>query len=397
MTPQTPPGWYPDPGHSGEGPRGERWWDGTAWTERTRQAAPAQPADTAPAAGTPAEAPPGGRGAQDQDGAAQDAAAAQNTAAAQAPPVPPGPYGTQPPYPPYAPYGASGPYGAPLPGTPGPYGGYGPYGTPPAPQRKRGRWIAGISVGVVLLAVLGVGSYALVAGDDGDDAKSPAASAPREQRGETPSAPPRQRGEGGGSGGSEEGNGGGGTVRSGTVPDLVNGLRIPVPKGWEGQSVSTGASVNAGSYACPVPDPTAGDEDSCVHGGVQSVPAVALGITSGTAEQVAKADIEKNAEDSYGGGAYGDITSHSVDEAKSVKIAGSEGYLVRWKVVTSKGPDGYAETVAFLSPTTKQMVVLRVGLDISDDAPKLSVLDTLLTGIKAGAAGASGGGAGENA
>ncbi|SCD34118.1 Protein of unknown function, partial [Streptomyces sp. SolWspMP-sol7th] len=29
MTPQTPPGWYPDPGHSGEGPRGERWWDGT--------------------------------------------------------------------------------------------------------------------------------------------------------------------------------------------------------------------------------------------------------------------------------------------------------------------------------------------------------------------------------
>ncbi|NEA42687.1 hypothetical protein, partial [Streptomyces sp. SID11385] len=226
---------------------------------------------------------------------------------------------------------------------------------------------------------------------------SPAASAPREPgapRGEDPSTAPRQRG---GGGGGDEGSGGSGTVRSGTVPDLVNGLRIPVPKGWEGQSLTTGASVDAGTYACPVPDPSAGDEDSCVHGGIQSVPAAALGITAKTAEEIAKADIAKNAEDSYGGGAYGDITSHSVDTAKAVKIAGSEGYLVRWKVVTSKGPDGYAETVAFPSPTTKQMVVLRVGLDISDDAPKLSVLDELLDGIKAGEAATSGGGTGENA
>ncbi|MEW2348103.1 DUF2510 domain-containing protein [Streptomyces sp. NPDC006684] len=422
MTPQTPPGWYPDPGHSGEGPRGERWWDGTAWTDRTRQAAPAEPPGTAPA-GIPADAPSESRDPRDpaatrdpatplDTSAPQDASAPQDPASAQAPtaqaasaqaPSAPGPsapqspYGPQPPYPPAAPYGASGPYGAPQPGVPGPYGGYGPYGMPPAPRRGRGRWIAGISVGVVLLAVLGVGSWALVAGDDAD-AKSPAASAPREPGapgGGKPSTPPRQRGEGGG---GDEGRGGGsGTVRSGTVPDLVNGLRIPVPKGWEGQSLTTGASVNAGSYACPVPDPSAGDEDSCVHGGVQSVPAVALGITAKTAEEIAKADIAKNAEDSYGGGAYGDITSHSVDAAKPVRIAGSEGYLVRWKVVTSKGPDGYAESVAFPSPTTKQMVVLRVGLDISDDAPKLSVLDGLLDGIKAGEAGTAGGGTGENA
>ncbi|EFG64324.1 membrane protein [Streptomyces sp. SPB074] len=252
-------------------------------------------------------------------------------------------------------------------------------------------------MGVVLLAVLGVGSYALFAGDDGDGSKSPAAAAPREPgapRGQTPSAPPRQRGEGGGDG---EGEGQGGTVRSGSVPDLVNGLRIPVPKGWEGQSVSTGASVNAGSYACPVPDPAAGDEDSCVHGGIQSVPAAALGLSAKTPEEIAKADIAKNAEDSYGGGAYGEITSHRVDAAKAVKVAGAEGYLVRWKVVTSKGPDGYAETVAFPSPTTKQLVVLRAGLDIADDAPKLSVLDELLAGIEAGRAGAPGGGTGQNA
>ncbi|MGI5378529.1 DUF2510 domain-containing protein [Streptomyces sp. CA-251387] len=32
-----PPGWYPDPGQTSEGPLLERWWDGTAWTEHRRQ------------------------------------------------------------------------------------------------------------------------------------------------------------------------------------------------------------------------------------------------------------------------------------------------------------------------------------------------------------------------
>ncbi|WP_425583603.1 DUF2510 domain-containing protein, partial [Streptomyces macrosporus] len=32
----TPPGWYPDPGHTGPGPAPDRWWDGSAWTEHTR-------------------------------------------------------------------------------------------------------------------------------------------------------------------------------------------------------------------------------------------------------------------------------------------------------------------------------------------------------------------------
>ncbi|WP_327330416.1 DUF2510 domain-containing protein [Streptomyces sp. NBC_01208] len=32
----TPPGWHPDPGHSGIGPAQERWWNGTHWTDQLR-------------------------------------------------------------------------------------------------------------------------------------------------------------------------------------------------------------------------------------------------------------------------------------------------------------------------------------------------------------------------
>ncbi|MGW2913549.1 DUF2510 domain-containing protein, partial [Streptomyces asoensis] len=38
MTQVTPPGWYPDPGQTSDGPATERWWDGKAWTDQTRAA-----------------------------------------------------------------------------------------------------------------------------------------------------------------------------------------------------------------------------------------------------------------------------------------------------------------------------------------------------------------------
>ncbi|MFD7511945.1 DUF2510 domain-containing protein [Streptomyces sp. NPDC059853] len=54
------PGWFPDPGHAGDGPAPERWWDGTAWTGETR--APAAPGPLTPPGrpGPPRQPPSGG-------------------------------------------------------------------------------------------------------------------------------------------------------------------------------------------------------------------------------------------------------------------------------------------------------------------------------------------------
>ncbi|MEU6104659.1 DUF2510 domain-containing protein, partial [Streptomyces flaveolus] len=77
MTQVTPPGWYPDPGQTSDGPATERWWDGKAWTDQVRPAGPA-------AARGP-ETPPAPRAAP----AAPGTAPGTNDA-------PPRPYGTAP-------------------------------------------------------------------------------------------------------------------------------------------------------------------------------------------------------------------------------------------------------------------------------------------------------------
>ncbi|MEO3754609.1 DUF2510 domain-containing protein [Streptomyces sp. B6B3] len=51
----TPPGWYPDPDHPGQGPGQERWWNGTSWTGHTRVAGEFIPG---PVAATPVPPPP---------------------------------------------------------------------------------------------------------------------------------------------------------------------------------------------------------------------------------------------------------------------------------------------------------------------------------------------------
>ncbi|MER6180047.1 DUF2510 domain-containing protein [Streptomyces sp. NPDC001652] len=327
MTQVTPPGWYPDPGQTSDGPATERWWDGRAWTDQTRPAGSA--AQWGPPAQTPAE----------------------------------GAYPTYPAYP----------------------------GQPPAGGRRGLRTGIAVAVAVAVLAGIGVGVWTLAGNDSGGGSAS--------QQG--PGGAGGQDGSTGGQGGPGGNGGPGGSggsggaspspeqseapkIESGSVTDAISGISIPIPDDWYGQQIQAGASVTSNdSYQCP------GDtSQNCTKGGAYSAPAALLGTAGSTAEQVAKADIEANAEQSYGGKTYGAITSHDVLASKAVTVAGQKGYLVRWKAVTSKGADGYVESLAFPSPANaRQIVVVRFGVDVGE---KQSVIDEITKGIKVSTGGGSG-------
>ncbi|MER6408917.1 DUF2510 domain-containing protein [Streptomyces viridosporus] len=233
----------------------------------------------------------------------------------------------------------------------------------------RGRGVRiGIAVAaaVAVLASIGVGVYALA--DGGGGGGSAAAQESDGRDGESPgpdgSEPPR--------------------IESGSVTDGLSGISLPVPDGWYGQELPVGAQVmSKDAYDCP-----GNTSKSCTKGGAYSAPAPALGTRGSTAEEVAKADISANAEESYGGDAYGRITSHEVLASKAVTVAGQKGYLVRWKAVTSKGSDGYVQSLAFPSPAQpRQIVVVRFGVDTDQTQ---SVLDEITEGIEASSGGGNG-------
>ncbi len=333
MTQVTPPGWYPDPGQTSDAPATERWWDGRAWTQQTR------PAGSAAAWGPPGQPPAAG---------------------------------------------------APTIGAPTPYPGFGPapaypaYPAVPAPGRRRGlRTGIAVAVAAAVLASIGVGVYVLT-DDGGSDSTSADSRQPQprdddrprgdsegdRERSPSPSPSPE---------GSEAPR-----IESGSVTDPVNGISLPIPDGWHGQAHSAGASVTSNkTYECP--EPASSD---CVKGGAYSSPAGLLGSQGRTAEAIAKADIEKNAEQSYSEG-YGGITSHKVLASEAVTVAGEKGYRIRWKAVTKKGTDGYVESVVFPSPAQSgEFVVVRFGLEVTE---KQSIIDDVVKGIKV----ASGGGSGQ--
>ncbi|MGW1721635.1 DUF2510 domain-containing protein [Streptomyces sp. NPDC002306] len=262
----------------------------------------------------------------------------------------------------------------------GAYWGTSPYPVYPAQPgggRRRGlRTGIAVAVAVAVLASIGVGVYALTKDDGGDTGARQGQGADGGPFGESGG-----QGGPGGSGGSDgpspapDGSQAP-RIESGSVTDAVSGISIPIPDGWYGQESTVGATVTSNdSYDCP------GDTSKrCTKGGAYSAPAAALGVAGTTAEAVAKADISASAEESYGGEAYGKITSHQVLASKAVTVAGQKGYLVRWKAVTSKGADGYVESLAFPAPANPaRIVVVRFGLDTDQ---KLSVLDEVTKGIK---------------
>lgn len=327
MTQVTPPGWYPDPGQTNDAPPTERWWDGGAWTDQTR------PAGSAAAWGAPAQAPT---------------------------------VGAFPAYPAYPAHPSA----------------------PPTGSRRGLRTGAAVVAAVAVLASIGFGVYALTK-DDGGSAGPGTAQGPGGRGGPDGSGGQDPFGDSGGPGGS---GGTGGTspapegseapkIESGAVTDALNGISIPIPDGWSGQELDVGAQITSeSSYKCP------GDTSkTCTKGGVYSAPAQ---VPGSTAEAVAKADIEANAEESYGGTTYGEITSHQVLASRAVTVAGQKGYLVRWKAVTSKGADGYVESLAFPAPAdTGRIVVLRFGVDADQE---VSVIDEITKGIKVSTGSGSG-------
>ncbi|MFI7402097.1 DUF2510 domain-containing protein [Streptomyces sp. NPDC049541] len=345
MTQVTPPGWYPDPGQTSEAPATERWWDGKAWTDRTR------PAGSAAVWGPPAQTPTAGP--------------------APAGPVPPTApaaqtYAAYPDYPAHPAYPAQ----------------------PPAAPRSGLRTGIAVGAAVVVLACIGVGVYALAA-NDGSSGNVNSQQGPGGGQG-------GQGGQGGGNGGSGGSGGSGGNqspgpgqseppkIKSGSVSDPISGISLPIPADWYGQQLPAGASITSNdSYKCP------GDtKQTCTKGGAFSAPAALLRTAGSTAEEVAKADIEANAEQSYGGKTYGSITSHKVLDSRAVTVAGQKGYLVRWEAITSKGSDGYVESLAFPSPANPaQIVVVRFGVDVAE---KQSVIDDITKGIKVSTGGGNG-------
>ncbi|MEV7596166.1 DUF2510 domain-containing protein [Kitasatospora sp. NPDC089797] len=350
MSEQIPAGWYPDPKDTTGDPRAQRWWDGKGWTADTRPA----PSD-APQPEPPAAAAPGPE-------TSEQPRVLEGEVLESGPMVR---------YPEPPPFGAAyGVPGGPLPGR---------------PRRKPSKLVVATVVAAVL--GLGAGSGITYLAMDGHNDSRPLSSA-RQQPvpNDGGSGPFGFPGFGGGSGGNGGGNGSGGSGNgggtggnggsgsgkakpgAGKAIDMVNGLTLPAPAGWQGGTTDAGyAALNIGAYTCP--DGT----DRCTLGGVTTGR-----ITGGgtDVQAAAKADIDKAVKD-----AYNDVSGHQELKSEAVKVNGQDGYLIRWKVDATKGNSGYVQTVVFPTTDGKALVSVHFGFDIADKAPDVAVMDTIVKGI----------------
>ncbi|MCQ6553584.1 DUF2510 domain-containing protein [Streptomyces sp. C10-9-1] len=272
-------------------------------------------------------------------------------AAAPAPSAPPVPRHGPPPIPPAPPLGPPGT--APDPGAPAPGG----------PRRRRALLAA---VAAVVLAACAAG--ALLLGGGGGGGPAPAAKPPSGPTGADTAAEGPESGEEG----PEE------------LADQLSGISLPVPHGWEEAHTSLDGATTVwteGPFSCP------GDPIFCRRGRMSSRPLPADGASG--PEAMARRDIADAAEAMYGTHPlglepYGGITSHEEVAAEAVTVAGRDGYLVRWRVVTGAGPGGLVQSVAFPSETgPDSLVVVRFALDAGPEGPPVTLLDELPRGIRA--------------
>lgn len=246
-------------------------------------------------------------------------------------------------------------------GHPGPpQSGFPPAGPPPGGGRRSGVVVVAVA-GALLLAAAVAGGVVLLNQDDGSPGQaSPSASASGPASSGGAATPPSPGPTDGTRPPADPG---------GPVVDTNLGVSLPVPDGWQRQATEQGnAYVSISPYTCQE-----ASSGTCVAAGVYT------GGGSGTdAKAAAEGDIDDNAKASYG-----TVKGHRETKAGKVTVAGKPGYLVRWKVSTQDGPEGFVQSVAFPSPLNGRMVIVRFGFDDKPDAPKLTLMDEILRGIRA--------------
>ncbi|MEU7577629.1 DUF2510 domain-containing protein [Streptomyces sp. NPDC041068] len=182
-----------------------------------------------------------------------------------------------------------------------------------------------------------------------------------------------------------------------TLVDDLNGITIPVPKGWEkdDDTIGGGATIQTPDIVdCP------GDSGLCREGTVTS--STSTGTDETDPKALARADIKDAADAAYDkdkldNKPYGGITSTKKVKEGQVAVAGRSGYFVRWRVHTAKGDGGYVQSLAFASSVgSESMIIVRFAVGAGDGAPPVSVMDEITKGIRSVDDSATGGGVGND-
>ncbi|WP_020137973.1 DUF2510 domain-containing protein [Streptomyces sp. 351MFTsu5.1] len=218
---------------------------------------------------------------------------------------------------------------------------------PPGPPRPAGgvsgraKAVALTVSGVVLVAALVSGGIALTRGDGDDVVADPAPEFPLPAptpATSTPAAPSR-------------------------MADELDGISLPLPGGW-----------------APARHVTRDNLVMTTEGGKVFTRTLPVNSARSPASLAAQ-DIPRAA-----GGSYGGIRGHSVVRAEHVAVAGSPGYLVRWRIRTAEGPGGWVQSLAFRpragTGPPRAVVVVRFVFDAGPAGPPLADMDRITRGIR---------------
>lgn len=247
---------------------------------------------------------------------------------------------------------------------------------PPPPTSSKVPVIAGISAAVVIVAALVTGGVMIAGGGSPKPCGDSAAASC------IPPSPHPTPTHHGASPAPSEGDG----PSSDEAGKPAHGVMLPVPDGWQ----RNGRMIGTSPYKCP-----ADTSLTCLRGGASLVVAAQPDATDPKA--VAEDDIKWNARTAYDKKAYGGITRHTVDGSGPIQVAGEHGYMVRWKIENTVGPDAYVESVAFPHPDgSGRMLVADISVDIAHGAPSKSVMDDIVHGIQQGDPPVQGGDGGDD-